>query len=270
MVAEDRAQDKQDKKSAETQRGAAARALVRSLDRAALATAMTGNGTPYASLVMTACDPTGSPLLLLSDLAEHTSNLKADHRASLLYDATGGLDNPLTGTRATLVGSIDRLGDPALAARYLARYLAHHPDAEAYAGFADFNLYRMRVERVHVVAGFGEINWLPAEAFLAAARQVAELTDAERDIVAHMNDDHADAVGLYATILCGASGGAWRLAAIDCDGIDLRLGAERARVAFEQPVFTPDEARKRLASLVQRARKMAENQSKKANPERLR
>ena len=264
MVAEDREQDKQDKKSAEMQRGATARAMVRSLDRAALATAMTGNGTPYASLVMTACDPTGSPLLLLSDLAEHTSNLKADHRASLLYDATGGLDNPLTGTRATLVGSIDRVsdrtGDPALAARYLARYLAHHPDAEAYAGFADFNLYRMRVERVHVVAGFGEIHWLPAEAFLAAAQQVAERTDAERDIVAHMNDDHADAVGLYATILCGAREGAWRLAAIDCDGIDLRLGVERARVAFEQPVFTPDEARKRLASLVQRARKMAENQ----------
>ena len=260
MAAEDR---EQDRKTVETRRGAAARAVVRSLDRAALATAMTDNGTPYASLAMTACDPSGSPLLLLSDLAVHTSNLKADRRASLLYDATAGLDNPLTGTRATLVGSIERVGggggDPALTARYLARYLAQHPDAEAYAGFADFNLYRMTVERVHVVAGFGEIHWLPAAAFLMAAQQVSELADAEGDIVAHMNDDHADAIGLYATMLCGAGEGAWRLAAIDCDGIDLRLGAARARVAFEQPVFTPDEARRTLAGLVQKARKMAEN-----------
>jgi len=256
MVAHDHIEDR---KTVEQQRGAAARALVRSLDRAALATAMTDTGIPYASLVMTACDPTGAPLLLLSDLAEHTGNLKADRRASLLYDATGGLDNPLTGTRATLVGSIDRTDDPAHAARYLARYLARHPDAEAYAGFADFNLYRMTVERVHVVAGFGEIHWLPATAFLAAAAQVAELAEAERDILAHMNDDHAEAVRLCATILCDGGEGAWRFAAIDCDGIDLRLGAECERVAFEHPVLTPDDARKMLAGLVQKARKMAEN-----------
>ena len=255
MVAQDH---EQDQKTDEQQRGAAARAMVRSLDRAALATAMTDNGTPYASLVMTACDPSGSPLLLLSDLAEHTANLRADRRASLLYDATGGLDNPLTGTRATLVGAIDRTDDQGLAARYLNRYLARHPDAAAYAGFADFNLYRMTVERVHVVAGFGKIHWLPATAFLAAEPQVAELAEAERDIVTHMNDDHADAVRLYATMLCGGPDGAWRLSAIDCDGIDLRLGAERTRVAFEHPVFTPDEARKTLAALVQKARKMAE------------
>lgn len=254
MVAQNRNEDQNQEK----QRGRAVRAVIRALDRAALATAMTGNGTPYASLAMTACDPSGSPLLLLSDLAEHTANLKTNNRASLLYDATGGLDNPLTGTRATLVGTIDRTDDPATAAQNLDRYLAQHPDAEAYAGFADFKLYRMTVERVHVVAGFGEIHWLPATAFLAASSQVAELAEAERDIVAHMNDDHADAVRLYATILCGGTDGAWRLAAIDCDGIDLRLGAERVRVAFEHPVLTPEDARKTLAGLVQKARKMAE------------
>ena len=137
------------------EKGANARAIVRALDRAALASRMEADGAPYASLVMTACDPVGNPLMMLSDLAEHTRNLKTRPEASLLFDATAGLDNALTGTRVTLQGSIrQEPSDSALAARYL----AVHPDAELYAGFADFNLYRMQVTRVHVVAGFGRIH----------------------------------------------------------------------------------------------------------------
>lgn len=236
-------------------KSAAARAAIRSLDRASLATAMADDGTPYASLVMTACDPAGAPLMMLSDLAEHTKNLKADSRAAMLFDATAGLDNPLTGTRVTLVGTVEPVPDETLGGRYVAR----HPEAEIYAGFADFNLYRMTVARVHVVAGFGEIHWLPAEAFLADAAGAAALDEAAAGIVAHMNDDHADAVALYATALADRAPGDWQLSAIDCDGIDLTLDGERARIAFERPVYTPDEARSALIALVQIARKTAEN-----------
>jgi heme iron utilization protein len=238
------------------QKGATARAVVRALDRATLATAMAEHGTPYASLVMTACDPAGCPLMMLSDLAEHTKNLQARPEASLLFDATAGLDNALTGTRVALQGSI-RLepSDDTLTARYLAR----HPDAEIYTGFADFNLYRMTVERVHVVAGFGQIHWLAAEQFLASAAPAADLTEAEHDIIAHMNDDHSDAVRLYATMIAGGVEGEWNFAGIDCDGIDLRLGSARARIPFDRPVFTSDEARKALAGLAQSTRKLAEN-----------
>jgi heme iron utilization protein len=243
-------------KAAERKKGAAARAIVRALARAALATRMADDGTPYASLVMTACDPAGSPLILLSDLAEHTKNLKARPAASLLFDATAGLENALTGTRVTLSGSISR--EPSVEI-FAARYISRHPDAKLYAGFADFNLYRMTVARVHVVAGFGQIHWLAGEHFLADAHQAADLTDAEPDIIAHMNGDHAEAVRLYATMLGGSAGGAWQLAGIDCDGIDLRLGNGRARIPFDRPVLTADGARKALAGLAQKARKMAEN-----------
>lgn len=243
-------------KATDREKGAAARAVVRALAQAALATRMADDGTPYASLVMTACDPAGRPLMLLSDLAEHTRNLKAYPEASLLFDATAGLDNALTGTRVTLLGSISR--EPSVEI-LTARYISRHPDAELYAGFADFNLYRMTVERVHVVAGFGQIHWLAAEDFLAETHQAAELIAAEPDIIAHMNGDHADALRLYATMLDGSADGAWQLAGIDCDGIDLRLGSARARIPFDRPVFTADEARKTLAGLAQKARKMAEN-----------
>ena len=79
------------------------RDLVRGLDRAALATALPRPERwatwPYASLVLVAVDHDLSPILLLSDLAEHTKAIAADPRVSLLFDGTGGLVQPLTGPR---------------------------------------------------------------------------------------------------------------------------------------------------------------------------
>src|SRR5690242_4025975 len=109
---------------------ATARRLLRSLDRATLATSQ--DGWPYASLVLAAVDHDATPLLLLSDLAEHSKNLKRDPRASLLFDGTAGRDDPLTGPRVTVLGEARAIADP----RLLARFTARHPSAEGYAGFA--------------------------------------------------------------------------------------------------------------------------------------
>ena len=40
------------------------------------------------------------------------------------------------------------------------RFLARHPIADIYAGFTDFGVYRVTVERAHFVSGFGEIHWI--------------------------------------------------------------------------------------------------------------
>ena len=67
-----------------------ARAVMRAVDRAALATLARPDapeaGSPYASLVLVALDHDASPLLLVSQLADHTRNLQADGRVSLLFD----------------------------------------------------------------------------------------------------------------------------------------------------------------------------------------
>jgi heme iron utilization protein len=112
----------------------AARRLLRGLDRAGLATSQ--QGWPYASLVLAAVDHDASPLLLLSDLAEHSKNLKRDPRVSLLFDGTAGRDDPLTGPRVTVLGELAAVADPRLVARFTRR----HPAAADYAGFADFHL----------------------------------------------------------------------------------------------------------------------------------
>ncbi len=226
------------------------RDLVRGLDRAALATALPAEGGkwPYASLVLAAVDHDLSPILLLSELAEHTKAIAADDRVSLLFDGTHGLDQPLTGPRVTLVGRAARSDDARLARRFLAR----HPDAEMYAGFKDFHFYRVAVERAHLVAGFGKIRWLSAaELNVAMARG---LEDAEQDIVSHMNEDHADALQLYAGKLLRLAGGDWRMTGIDAEGIDLRQNGQVARLAFDTPLKAAVEARQVLVALVGKAR----------------
>lgn len=145
--------------------GRLARLLVRRRGQGALASRLARaglEGAPYASLVTYATDWQGQPLFLLSDLADHSKNLAADAAASLLVESGGEHPEPLTQPRVTLVGRMEKLADPALKARFLAR----HPGASVYAGFEDFQLYRLKVAEAHLVAGFGRIHWLSAEQLL--------------------------------------------------------------------------------------------------------
>jgi putative heme iron utilization protein len=69
-----------------------------------------------------------------------------------------------------------------------------------------------------------------------------------------MNEDHADAVQLYAAKLLGLPGDGWRMTGIDREGLDLRRGGDVARLAFDQTLRAAAEARQALVALVQRAR----------------
>lgn len=240
--------------------GKAARELVRQARVATLSTAgrvdSPAAGHPFGSLVLVAADHDGAPLLLISSLAEHTRNMAADARVSLLFDATAGLADPLAGARLTVLGH----AEPATAPRQRARFLARHPSAEGYAGFRDFAMVTIRPRGAHLVAGFGRIHWLDANTVSFDATECRELIEAEAAIIAHMNADHGDAVSLYATRLLGLEPGGWRMIGIDPEGLD--LGNDRAvvRLAFESPVRTPAEARAALVALAQRARGKAHTQ----------
>ena len=230
------------------------RDLIRGRDRAALATALPaappsdGGAWPYASLVLVAADHDLS-LLLMSDLAEHSKAIATDPRVSLLFDGTAGLDQPLTGPRATVLGRAAVVDD----ARLKQRFLARHPDAAMYAGFKDFRLYRVAVERAHLVGGFGKIRWFSA-AELATPAPLPDLAAAEDGIVSHMNEDHADAVQLYAAKLLGLGGEGWTMTGIDAEGIDLRRVGDVARLPFDAPLTAAADARPALIALVKRAR----------------
>lgn len=241
---------RQPRVSASSPAGRAARVLMRGCNRVALATLLPdedGGARPFASLAAVAFDHDGSPLLLLSRLAEHTRNLAADARLSLLFDGTEGLANPQEGARATVIGRAGRSDDP----RHRARYLARHPAARLHADFADFAFYRVAIEAVHHVGGFARAVRLDGAPLVeaAVARRMAE---AEPELLRRLAEDEAGLAARCARA-CGGGAGDWCFTGIDADGADLARGeAAFLRVSFEAPVTDADEAVAALRMLAAR------------------
>ncbi len=227
----------------------AAKRLVRAARTGALASLMR-DGTPYASLVTVATLADNSPLLLLSRLARHTENIRHDPRVSLLIDERGPGD-PLRGARISISGRIAPTDDASAARRFLAR----HPAASAYAGFADFGFWRIEVEGGHLVAGFGRIVELKRDQIRTEIGDAADLLAAEESAVAHMNEDHGEAIGLYATRLLGAEQGEWKIIGIDPEGCDLMAAETVRRLQFPQRITNAVDLRKTLVGLAEKARR---------------
>jgi len=236
---------------------ATAQQLLRTARHAALAT-LAPDGTPFVSLVAVACLASGAPVILISKLAAHTRNLAADGRASLLL--TAAADDPMAAPRLSVSGIFAPMAEGADRNAAQARFLARHPEAEGYAGFADFAFWAMRPETAHLVAGFGRITDLAPERFLTDVAGAEALIAASAGAVAHMNEDHLDALALYAERLCGAAPGAWITTGVDPDGIDLmtRDGRNAARLRFGERVTSSPELRGALVRLAHAARATAD------------
>lgn len=226
------------------------RLLVRRRGVGTLATNMVDGGAPYASLVTYVCDHRGQPVFLFSTLSDHTKNILADGRASLLVEDASRRRNPQTGPRVSLMGSLKRVKSPELRARFLAR----HPDAALYADFGDFGFFRMTVTRAHFVGGFARAIWFDAKHILTQTKTATALEQIEQGVVSHMNTDHADAVEAYATGLLGRKPGNWQMTGCDADGVDLRSDGRFARLEFHNTVIDSTTCRKMLIQMANEAR----------------
>ena len=222
---------------------ALAKGLLRATRAGALATIDRNTGHPFASLVNVATDVDGAPLILVSRLSTHTANLEVDGRASLLLTSAGKGD-PLAHPRLTLLGSFGQIArDDPQQPRIRRRFLARHPKSELYAGFGDFSFWRLQTVSAHLNGGVARAADLKAADVMTDVLGAEGLIEAEAGAIAHMNDDHAEAVRLYATKLLGAEDGAWRLTGLDPEGLDLARGDTTLRLPFAQRVTTADELR---------------------------
>jgi putative heme iron utilization protein len=236
------------------------RTLVAAVTTGTLAThSVPHPGFPFGSVVTYAVDGAGRPIMWLSDLAEHSRNLAADPRASLLV-ADDRPGDPLAHARATLLGEVrvlDAAVRPAEHAAAAQVYRAVHPGSYV-QDFHDFRLYRLEVDAVRFVGGFARMSWVEARGY----------GDAEPDPVApfaagvieHMNGDHADALVTFCGYYGGRAGTASaRMTSVDRYGFRVvaRDGAgvrSDVRIAFDEPVATADEVRRAMIALLRRAR----------------
>jgi hypothetical protein len=231
-----------------------ARTIAASGTSASLATLSEG-GEPWASLVTYGLLDDGSPVLLVSTLAEHGRNLRRDPRASLVV-CEGREGDPLEFGRVTLAGRVEEAhGERREEA--LAAHLAAVPTARLYAGFGDFSVWILRVERVRWVGGFGRMASASASAYRDA--EPDPTAPAAAHAIAHLNEDHADALLAIARSLGGhPDATAAACTGIDRYGVDLGVvtprGAGETRVGFAQPATAPDGLRAATVELARRAR----------------
>lgn len=212
-------------------------------------------GFPFGSVMPYAPDEQGRPVFLISNMAMHTQNLKADARASLLVmqDSAGG--DPLGAARITLVGEVAMLDESQSgAAREL--YLGRHENARYWADFDDFAFYRLQPAGVYFIGGFGVMGWVAADEY--AHSQPDPLADSGPAIIAHMNADHRDALVLLARAAGEPDAEEAAMTAVDHLGFHLRLrSGERvhgARIAFPREVRDTAEARAVFVAMVRAAR----------------
>jgi heme iron utilization protein len=230
---------------------AVAHRLLRTVRTGTLAT-LGRDGFPFASLVTVATAMDGSPLLLLSGLSAHTQNLLADSRASILLTQPGtgeARGDPLAHPRLTVTGMVELLTSQAAHANARGRFLACHPKSALYADFGDFGFWRLNVHLAHLNGGFARAAQFDADVLLTSMAGAEALAAIEAEAIEHMNKDHKAAVQYYATSLLGLRKGAWRISAIDPEGMVLTLGGECARLEFPEPVYNGAELRAVLGTL---------------------
>ena len=221
-----------------------AKRLMRVARTGALATLEAAGGQPLTTLVGVASDFDGAPLFLMSMLSRHTRNLANDRRASLLLTGRRDRGDPLNHPRVTLGGHVE----PDLSGRGKSRYLQRNRKATLYAGFADFSMFRLRIENVHFNGGFGRAAPLAPADVLASREGEAALAEAEAQLLAEVNELGRAALDRLAGQK--ALRPSWRAIGLDGEGLDLAAGSRAARVQFHVPVEHPEAWRSRLDELI--------------------
>jgi putative heme iron utilization protein len=212
-------------------------------------------GYPFGSLMPFAIDSFGRPIVLISNMAMHTQNLKADSRCSLFLSQAGTDGDALGAARVTLIGTAEPVPENDVAdARE--RYLARHENSRYWVDFSDFSFFRLQPIDLYYVGGFGVMGWVEAQDYEHAAPD--PLAEAAPGILAHMNADHVDAMILLAMSHTGIEATEATMTSVDRLGFSLRLkttdGVKGARINFFHEVATPQDTRAVLVEMVRQAR----------------
>ncbi len=216
-----------------------ARKIVRACRSGSLATTDRNDGSPYVSFCAIASDYEGHIVFLFSDLADHTKNIAENGRVSLLCEQASQLSNPQAGPRVTLVGEMEKVSDEDACLLFMQA----HPSAKMYAGFGDFNFYRLNVEKAHYVGGFGKAVWLDGADYLGDSATSLNFSKVQKELISSLNAQYPDFARNCATKLLKQRGKNWQILRVDGDGIDLKLASRVIRYPFENEVKNEDGVR---------------------------
>jgi len=213
-------------------------------------------GYPFGSVAPFVLDHDCQPIILISNIAEHTKNITANPKVSLLVFA--GAEDLQANARLTLLGEAVKIfkdADADLRTRYL-RYL---PQAAGYFDMHDFSFYRIHIHQARYIGGFGKMSWLSdTDLFSSITAAESMLAKQETAIIEHMNADHADNLLNYCKHFHHVEATHATMLGIDCDGFDVNARAGDIstilRFDFEQQIYDAQSARAALVAMAKAAK----------------
>lgn len=202
-------------------------------------------GYPFGSAVSTLTDHQARPLFLISQLAEHTRNIKQDARASfLVHEQSVDIQ---AGERLTLVGNAVPVDTTE---QLKARYLRYFPSAEPYFAL-DFSFYRIEPATLRYIGGYGVAQWISPTEILPPQNSLAQQEDV---LLAHLNLNQTDDLQALCHSRYGTNASDATLVGMDCDGFDILEDGQLLRFDFPDTVINAEQAETALLRMTQESR----------------
>lgn len=230
----------------------AARTLLRSQEKALLSThSFSKSGYPFGSVTTYMTDYQGHPIIYISHLAQHTKNIKQNPKISLLVSQDQNDDDINAGARLTLLGRAEPLDDEESAV-FSEKFYLKFPESIKYQDTHDFKFYRMRVEYIRYIGGFGQIYWLDERRFLLPKPL---WLDHEKSAIVHMNKDHKDAMQLMCSYFKNFEADDVEMTHLYSDGCAIRADQKyNYFFAYQDLIESTKDIRVRLVQLTKQAR----------------
>lgn len=218
---------------------------------------------PYNTFVMVAFDYDCSPLLLLSDLSDHTKNINNNNIVSiLLYEEFRNIlnfprfnskklineidyEDPMSRPRVTLIGKLNITRSKS----HKERFISRHPASKLYSSFNDMKMYKLNILCGHLTGGFAQVKTFDKNDLMY--KSFNGFQENEMDILNHMNDEHQESVNIYAKKLLSQTRqkNNWKIVGIDPEGFDLRNTDKLIRYNFSKPLTNASQLRKEFVLL---------------------
>ena len=208
------------------------------------------NGYPFGSFVTYVSGWDRTIFLYLSDLADHTKNLKKDHRSCITIYKKNNSGDVQNSARLTLIGDLKKVQDSIYEA-CKERFHNFFPESKAYEQMHDFNFYQISITQARWIGGFGKISWLDPKNWQNVS---VDWFGSEKNMIDHMNEDHSNTIRSALRAVYDIKDKEAVMIGLSIDGYYIRSKGNVFFINFDYPVCTSKEYRNVLIELSKKYR----------------
>lgn len=196
-------------------------------------------GYPFGSFMTYITDKDRSIIIYASNLAEHTTNIKSNSKSCMTIFSIDPKVNKQDNPRVSLIGDFKLIETDK--EKLKSKFKKLIPDSEIYLDLPDFNFYKMSIESVRWIGGFGKIGWLESEEW---KENTPEWIQAEDEIISHMNKDHSKSITSTLSAQHNVIDKDAKIVYLNIDGCYVESQNKIYFLNFKRPCFTVEEIRK--------------------------